>query len=113
MEISHKVKDYATTIALAAIPVVIAYQAEIGKYIPVEYALLFTIGMGILSQLAGNARVKEAYQDTSAGIDTAQAKAQEYQDMIAKLQSEIDERQALVDAVITPSTPIEEPVDGQ
>jgi hypothetical protein len=33
--------------------------------------------------------------------------------MIAKLQSEIDERQALVDAVITPSTPIEEPVDGQ
>ena len=94
-----KIKDYATTLALAAIPVVIAYQAEIGKYVPVEYALLFTLGMGILSQLMGNARVKEAYADTSSGLDIAQAKMQEYQDMVANLQKEIDERQALINKV--------------
>lgn len=108
-----KIKDYATTVALAAIPVIVAYQAEIGKYVPVEYALVFTIGVGILSQLMTNARVKEAYEDTSAGVDVAQAKAQEYLDMIAKLQAEIDERQALVDQVTGIREMVEAPVDGQ
>lgn len=113
MELSYKIKDYATTLLFAAVPVVIAYQAEIGAYIPVEYALLFTIGMGILSQLAGNARVKEAYEDTSAAVDTAQAKVQEYQDMVANLQKEIDERQALIDTVTGIREMTEAPVEGQ
>ena len=94
-----KIKDYTTTLALASIPVIISYQAEIGKYVPVEYALIFTIAMGILSQLAGNARVKEAFEDTSAGLDVAQAKVQEYEDLVSKLQKEIDERQLLIERV--------------
>ena len=94
-----KIKDYATTLALASIPVIISYQAEIGNYVPVEYALLFTIGIGILSQLATNARVKEAFEDTSAGLDVAQAKVQEYEDLVSKLQKEIDERQLLIERV--------------
>ena len=95
-----KVKDYATTLLFAAVPVIIAYQAEIGKYVPVEYALLFTIGMGILSQVAANKRVKEAYQDTSAGIDVAQGAIQTYLDKIAALQAEVDAKQAEVDQVV-------------
>ena len=113
MELNYKIKDYATTLLFAAVPVVIAYQAEIGAYVPVEYALIFTIGMGILSQLAGNARVKEAYEDTSAAVDTAQAKVQEYQDMVANLQKEIDERQALIDTVTGIREMTEAPVEGQ
>jgi hypothetical protein len=113
MEISHKVKDYATTLLLAAVPVIITYQAEIGKVIPVEYALIFTIGMGILSQVAGNARVKEAYADTSASLDTAQAKVQEYQELVASLQNEIDERQVLIETVTGLKELTEAPVKGQ
>lgn len=94
-----KIKDYITTLALASVPVIITYQAEIGKHVPIEYALVFTIAMGILSQLATESRVKVAYEDTSKTIDEAQAKMQEYQDMVAKLQSEIDERQQIITAV--------------
>ncbi len=100
IKITPKIKDYLTTLALAAIPVIITYQAEIGKYVPVEYALVFTIGIGILSQVASNSRVKEAYNDTSAGIDTAQATLQEYQDKIAALQLQVDEKQAEVDKTV-------------
>ena len=113
LKISPKIKDYATTLLFAAVPVIIAYQAEIGKMIPVEYALLFTIGIGILSQVATNDRVKVAYKDTSAGLDMAQDKAQEYQDMIANLQVEIDERQAVVDKIAGIRQMTEEPVQGQ
>ena len=108
-----KIKDYISTLALAAIPVIVSYQAEIGAYIPVEYTLLFTIGIGVLSQLMADKRVKEAFEDTSAGLDVAQAKVQEYQDMVANLQSEIDERQAIVDKVVGIRQMTEEPVDGQ
>jgi hypothetical protein len=108
-----KIKDYATTLAFAAVPVIIAYQAQIGAYVPVEYALLFTIAMGILSQLTADKRVKEAFADTSAGVDIAQAKVQEYQDMIANLQAEIDERQAVVDKVVGIRELTEAPVEGQ
>lgn len=97
-----KIKDYITTLALAAIPVIITYQAEIGKHVPVEYALLFTIAMGILSQLTAEKRVKEAYKTTTTTIDDAQTKLQEYQNMVAQLQTEIDERQAIVDQIVTP-----------
>jgi hypothetical protein len=99
IKITPKLKDYATTIALAAIPVIVAYQAEIGKVIPVEYALVFTLGIGVLSQLMTNSRVKEAYVDTSAGLDVAQTEAQKYLDKIAELQAEIDAKQAEVDKV--------------
>src|SRR5574343_182963 len=113
MELSYKIKDYATTLLFAAVPVVIAYQAEIGKFVPVEYALLFTIGVGILSQLMADKRVKVAYEDTNVVIDTAQAKVQEYQDMVANLQKEIDERQALIDTVTGIREMTEAPVEGQ
>ena len=94
-----KIKDYATTLALAAIPVIVAYQGEIGKIVPIEYALGFTILIGIASQLTANVRVKEAYQDTSAGLDVAQDEVQKYLDKIAELQTEIDAKQAEVDKV--------------
>ena len=95
-----KFKDYITTVALAAVPVILTYQAEIGKFVPMEYALIFTLAMGVLSQLATESRVKEAYKDTSAVVDEAQIKMQEYQDMVAKLQTEIDERQKIINTVV-------------
>jgi len=92
-----KIKDYATTIAFAALPVIIAYQAEIGKYVPVEYALAFTLGMGILSQVAANKRVEVAQATTKVEgvivdtnelidakqmqIDLLQVKVREYQEL--------------------------------
>ena len=109
----EKIKDYVTTLALAAVPVIVAYQAQIGTYIPPEYALIFTIAIGILSQLTADKRVQAAYEDTSAGIDIAQAKAQEYMELVAKLQMEIDERQAVVDKVVGIKDPIETPVLDQ
>lgn len=89
-----KLKDYASTLAFAAVPVVIAYQAEIGRYVPVEYALLFTIGMAILSQLMADKRVKAAVVESSAKLDEGQAEVQKYLDMIAELNQKIDEKQA-------------------
>ena len=105
-----KVKDYATTLLFAAVPVIIAYQAEIGKYVPVEYALLFTIGMGILSQVAANKRVKEAYADTSAGIDEGQAKLAELQAKLVEAQTTIDAKQAEIEKVVGLKEMTEEPV---
>lgn len=94
-----KIKDYGTTIAFAAIPVIIAYQAEIGKYVPVEYALVFTLGMGILSQLMADKRVKEAVIESSAKVDEGQAELQKYLDMIADLNRKVDEKQAEIEKV--------------
>lgn len=111
-----KLKDYITTLALAAIPVIVTYQGEIGQHVPVEYALLFTIGIGVLSQLTANTRVKEAYKDTSYAINKTQSKVQEYQDLLTRLQTEIDERQALVDQMVevtTEETSVEHPLEGQ
>lgn len=110
---SHKIKDYITTLALASIPVIITYQVEIGKHIPVEYALMFTIVMGVLSQLATEKRVKVAYDDTSKTVDEAQAKMLEYQEMVAKLQGEIDERQQIIATVTGLKEMTEAPVVGQ
>ena len=95
-----KIKDYITTLMLAAIPVIVAYQAQIGAYVPVEYALGFTIIIGIASQLTANARVKEAYQDTSAAVDEGQDKLLELQNKLAEVQAEIDAGQAKVEEVV-------------
>ena len=86
-----KLKDYGTTLALAAIPVIVAYQAEIGKYVPVEYALAFTILMGILSQYTANRRVKAAVQEVNTVVDQGQAQIQEVSDKIDEAQAKIDE----------------------
>ena len=103
----NKIKDYATTLALASIPVIVAYQAEIGKHIPVEYALLFTIGIGILSQLTADKRVKKAVVDANALLDHAQEETKTatnevsmYIEMIEKLQKQIDEKQLEVNKVV-------------
>lgn len=102
----HRIKDYATTLALASIPVIVAYQAEIGKYVPIEYALLFTIGMGILSQLTADKRVKEAVVKTNKYVDVAQEEVkvatnevQQYIELVEKLQKEVDEKQAEINRV--------------
>lgn len=88
-----KIKDYATTLALAAIPVIIAYQAEIGKYVPVEYALAFTILMGILSQWATNNRVKiaEATMPINQAIDKAQEEVEEVSQKIDEVQEKVEQ----------------------
>ena len=113
MELTPKIKDYITTLALAAVPVIIAYQSQIGQHVPVEYALVFTIGMGILSQVVTNKRVQTAYTDTSVVLDEAQGKVQEYQDLVSNLQTEIDERQVLIEQVTGIREMTEEPVEGQ
>ena len=95
-----KIKDYATTVALAAIPVIITYQAQIGAYVPVEYALAFTITMGIISQLVTNERVRVAFEDTSAAVDGGQAEVQKYVEKIAELQAQIDAGQEKVEDVM-------------
>lgn len=105
-----KIKDYITTVTLAAIPVIVAYQAQIGAYIPVEYALIFTLIIGVLSQLTANTRVKEAYQDTSAGIDMAQGTIQKYVNQIEALQAEVDAKQAEIEKVAGLKQMTEQPI---
>jgi len=102
-----KIKDYLTTIAFAAVPVIIAYQAEIGKYVPMEYALMFTIGMGILSQLAANKRVEIAAATTEVKgviLDTNEI-IDEKQAQIDMLQKELDKYQEL--ATVTALTALD------
>ena len=94
---TSKVKDYITTGALALVPVLISYQSQIGQYVPVEYALLFTIAMGVISQLVTNERVRLAYEDTSVAVDQGQVEVQKYIDQIESLQSQIDEKQLEID----------------
>jgi hypothetical protein len=91
------VKDYITTIAFAAVPVILTYQAEIGRYVPMEYALIFTIGMGLLSQLAANKRVEiaQATTDVKGVIVETNTLIDEKQAQIEMLQSELDKYQEL------------------
>lgn len=95
-----KIKDYITTAALAVVPVLIAYQSQIGQYIPVEYALAFTITMGVISQLVTNERVRVAYEDTTAAVDGGQAEVQKYIEKIAELQAQVDAGQDKVEDVM-------------
>lgn len=96
----QKIKDYITTVALAIVPVLIAYQSQIGQYVPVEYALAFTITMGVISQLVTNERVRVAYEDTSAAVDQGQAGVQQYIEKINELQSQIDAGQETIEDVM-------------
>jgi len=107
---TSKIKDYITTVTLAALPVIVAYQAQIGAYVPVEYALIFTLVIGIASQLSANARVKEAFNDTSAGIDEGQAKLAELQAKLVEAQTTIDAKQAEIEKVVGLKEMTEEPV---
>lgn len=95
-----KIKDYITTFALAVVPVLIAYQSQIGQYVPVEYALAFTIIMGILSQVVTNDRVRIAFEDTSSAVDAGQDKVAELQATVASLQAQIDAGQEKVEDVM-------------
>lgn len=101
-----KIKDYVTTFMLASIPVIVTYQAEIGKHVPVEYALLFTIGIGILSQLTADKRVKESVVKANEYLDTAQEEVKTatnevdaYLKQIEELQKTVDEKQAEISRV--------------
>ena len=101
-----RIKDYATTLALAAIPVIVTYQAEIGKHVPVEYALMFTIVIGILSQLTADKRVKAAVVKANEYLDTVQEETatatnevEAYIKQIKELQEEIDKKQEEVNRV--------------
>jgi hypothetical protein len=117
-----KLKDYITTVAFAAVPVILTYQAEIGKYIPMEYALIFTITMGILSQVAANKRTEIAQATTIVNgkivqtneiIDEGQAEVQLMQNQLAELQRQIDEKQIEINKVMGIREMVEAPVDGQ
>ena len=96
----QKIKDYITTVALAIVPVLISYQSQIGQYVPVEYALAFTITMGVISQLVTNERVRVAYEDTSTAVDQGQSDVQQYIEKINELQAQIDAGQEKVEDVM-------------
>ena len=55
-----KAIDYATTLALMAVPVIIGLQPQIMAIIPAQYTILATIIFGVLSQYAANQRITEA-----------------------------------------------------
>lgn len=95
----QKLIDYGTTILLAAVPVVLVYQDQIAQHVPAEYALLFIIGMGILSQLAADKRVQGAKDKLNADVDVAQAKIEKYQILVEDKQKEVDELQQNINKV--------------
>ena len=111
IKISPKIKDYLSTLAFAAVPVIITYQAQIGAYVPVEYALLFTLGIGTLSQIAANARVKDAVAVVSGDVDEGQARIEEYIAKVAELQAQIDAKQLEVEQVTGLKAMTEEPMN--
>ena len=96
----HQIGDYLTTVMLAAIPIVVANQDAIGKMVPVEYVLLFTIGMGVLSQLAANARVQKAKADVVGNVDLINAAIDDKQAKLAELQGELDKYQEVAAKVV-------------
>ena len=110
IKVSPKIKDYLTTLALAAVPIIITYQAQIGAYVPVEYALIFTIAIGTLSQIAANSRVKDAVAQVSGDVDKGQSIIEEYIAKVAELQAEVDAKQAEIEKVAGLKTMTEEPV---
>lgn len=81
-----KIKDYITTIAFFGVSSVVAYQAAIMAYVPIEYSLAALVGFGILSQVAADSRVKAKALETQADIDKAQA-------LIALANAKVDELQ--------------------
>lgn len=95
----QKIIDYGTTLLLASIPVVLVYQEQIAQHVPAEYALLFIIGMGILSQLAADKRVQAAKDKINTDVDIAQAKIEKYQILVEDKQTEIDELQQNINKV--------------
>jgi hypothetical protein len=95
----QKIIDYGTTLLLASIPVVLVYQEQIAQHVPTEYALIFIIGMGILSQLASDKRVQAAKDKINTDVDIAQAKIEKYQIIAAERQQQVDELQANIEKV--------------
>ena len=73
-----KIKDYLTTIAFFGVSSVVAYQAQLMNYVPIEYSMMALIGFGILSQVAADARVKAKVAEAQAQIDEAQVKIAEH-----------------------------------
>lgn len=95
----EKLIDYGTTLLLAAVPVVLVYQDQIAQHVPAEYALIFIIGMGILSQLAADKRVQAAKDKINNDVDVAQAKIEKYQILVEEKQQEVDNLQQEVNKV--------------
>jgi hypothetical protein len=115
IKITPKIKDYVTTLLFAAVPVIIAYQAQIGAYIPVEYALLFTIGMGILSQIAANKRTEIAQATVIVNDKIVQANdiIDDNQAKLELLQAEIDAKQEEIKRIAGLRRLVEEPVSEE
>lgn len=95
-----KIKDYATTIAFFGISSVVAYQASIMQYVPIEYSLIALVGFGMLSQIAADARVKAKVSEAQAEIDEAQltiaAHKAEVEEVYKQVNAKVDEVQEQV-----------------
>lgn len=55
-----KAIDYATTLLLMAVPVILSMQPQIMAIVPPQYTILATIIFGVLSQYTANQRSTEA-----------------------------------------------------
>ena len=96
-----KIKDYLTTIAFFGVSSIVAYQAQIMNYVPIEYSLTALIGFGILSQIAADARVKAKVAEAQADIDAAQATIAEHkaeaEEAYNNVNAKVDDIQAKVE----------------
>ena len=96
-----KIKDYLTTLAFFGVSSVVAYQAQLMNYVPIEYSMMALIGFGILSQVAADARVKEKVAEAQAEIDQAQitiaAHKEEVEEAYNRVNAKVDEVQTKVE----------------
>lgn len=99
--VNKTLADYVTTIMLAAIPIIVACQDQIGVYIPTEYTLIFTVVMAILSQLASNSRVTQAVSDMGSVIDAIQEYVSQIIGTITSVSDAVDTVQEAVAASAT------------
>ena len=95
-----KIKDYITTLAFFGVSSVVAYQAQLMNYVPIEYSMIALIGFGILSQVAADQRVKAKVAEAQEEIDAAQAQIEahkaEVEAAYAQVNAKVDEVQEQV-----------------
>ena len=87
-----KIKDYLTTIAFFAVSSVVAYQANIMQYVPIEYSLMALVGFGILSQVAAYARVKAKVAEAQEEIDAAQAEIAVHKEEVEAAYEQVNQK---------------------
>jgi len=91
--------DWLTTLGLAAIPIIITYQAQIMGIVPPAYTILAVIAFGALSQAASGARVRAAKERVFGIVDDSQEELTKYQHKLEELQRQIDAKQKEVEIV--------------